>query len=433
MANWFSRFQGKVLVISLTGLFVAGSAMAGGIINKSNQSADYFRTLSRNAATDYADIASYNPAGIMQMEDGLYGKVDALYIAKDYSNDVPGYGELDQDEPTIMPGIFTIYKQARWAGFFAFTIPGGGGELDYSDGNARTVDLASGVAAMANSRFPAGTPPNLLYKNIDPGELKVKKSDVYGFTLGGSLAINDVWSVALGTRYSTGIREFDGEATISAQTTVPGTNDPLNPELHLEEDADGWAGIVGVNYAPNEKFNAALTYISNTRMEYEMDVKKDTLGIAPSLDFADGSKRRIDIPGQLGFGASYRFLPDWKFDLSYTYYLEKDADIDTYKNEGNSWDLGLSTEYTFNPQWKASIGYQRTEIHLSDDQQINEPEEPKLDANTFGTGFVWSPTPDWDLTLGAAYVMYDEVEDNRDIEYDKTVWSVSAGIQYRFF
>ncbi|MFP4049976.1 MAG: OmpP1/FadL family transporter, partial [Desulfovermiculus sp.] len=311
--------------------------------------------------------------------------------------------------------------------------PGGGGELDYTDGNARTVRLASGVAAMANSKFPAGTPDNLLYTNIDPGELKVKKSDVYGFTLGGSLAINDVWSVALGTRYSTGIREFDGEATISAQDTVPGTNDPLNPELHLEEDADGWAGIVGVNFAPNEKFNAALTYISNTKMEYEMDVKKDTLDIAEDLDFADGSKRRIDIPGQLGFGASYRFLPDWKFDLSYTYYLEKGADIDTYENEGNSWDLGLSTEYRFNPQWKASVGYQRTEIHLSDDQQINEPEEPKLDANTFGTGFVWSPTPDWDVTLGAAYVMYDEVKDERDIEYEKTVWSVSAGIQYRFF
>ncbi|MDZ7758868.1 MAG: outer membrane protein transport protein [Desulfovermiculus sp.] len=414
-------------------VFLAGSAMAGGIINKSNQSADYFRTLSRNAATDYADIASFNPAGIMQMEDGLYGKVDALYIAKDYSNDVPGYGKLDQDEPTIMPGVFTIYKQERWAGFFAFTIPGGGGELDYTDGNARTVDLAKGVAAMANSRFPAGTPSNLLYTNIDPGELKVKKSDVYGFTLGGSLAINDVWSVALGTRYSTGVREFDGEATISAETTIPGTNDPLNPELHLEEDADGWAGIVGVNYAPNEKFNAALTYISNTKMEYKMDVKKDTLGIAPSLDFADGSKRRIDIPGQLGFGASYRFLPDWKFDLSYTYYLEKDATIDTFENEGNSWDLGISGEYTFNEHWKTSLGYMRTEVKLSDNQQINEPEEPKLDANTIGAGLVWSPTQAWDFTLGSAYVMYDEVKDDRGIEYDKTVWSVSAGIQYRFF
>jgi long-chain fatty acid transport protein len=123
MGHWFSRLEGKVLVISLTVFFLAGPALAGGIINKSNQSADYFRTLSRNAATDYADIAAFNPAGIMQMEDGLYGKVDALYIAKDYSNDVPGYGELDQDEPTIMPGIFNHLQAGTMGRIFCLHHP----------------------------------------------------------------------------------------------------------------------------------------------------------------------------------------------------------------------------------------------------------------------------------------------------------------------
>ncbi len=433
MTRCFSRFQGGFWIGALAVLLLSGSATAGGIINKQNQSADYIRTLSRHAATDYADIVSYNPAGVMQMEDGLYGKLDGMYIAKDYSNDVPGYGNLDQNEPSIVPGLFTVYKQDKWAGFFAFTIPAGGGKLDFTDGNARTVDLASGVAAMANSQFPAITPSNLLYTQIDPGQIEVKRCWTYGFTFGGSYAINDAWSVALGTRYSTGVREFDGEATISAQTTIPGINDPLTPSLHLEEDADGWAGIVGVNYAPNDRFNTALTFISNTKMEYEMDVKEDSLGIAPSLGFADGSKRRIDIPALLGFGASYRFLPEFKVDLSYTYYLEKDATIDTYENEGNSWDLAISGEYTFNEHWKASLGYMRTKVELSDNQQINEPEEPKLSANTLGTGLVWSPTSDWDFTLGGIYVMYDEVKDDRGIEYDKEVWSLAAGIQYRFF
>jgi long-chain fatty acid transport protein len=426
----------KVLVVLTTAMMVllgAGSAMAGGIINKQNQSADYMRTLNRNAATDYADIASYNPAGIMQMEDGLYGKLDVMYFDKDYSNDVPGFGELDQNEPSIIPGLFTIYKQEKWAGFFAFTIPAGGGNLDYKDGNARTVALARGVAEMANSRFPAGTPPSFLYSQIDPGEIEVKKSSVYGFTLGTSFAFNDEWSIALGARYSTGVREFEGQATISAETTVPGTNDPLNPKLHLEEDADGWAGILGVNYSPTDRFNTALTFISNTKLDYEMDVKEDSLGIAPALGFADGSKRRIDIPGLLGWGASYKVLPDLKLDVNYTYYLEKDADIDTYTNEGNSWDLGFSAEYTFSPAWKASLGYLRTDVNVSDNEQIEEPEEPKLDANTVAAGLVWSPGQAWDLTLGGAYVMYDEVEDDQGIEYDKTVWNVAIGLQYKFF
>jgi len=176
-----------------------------------------------------------------------------------------------------------------------------------------------------------------------------------------------------------------------------------------------------------------LTFISNTKMEYDVTVNRDTLGIAPSIGFADGSQRRIDIPGLLGFGISYRFLPELKVDLNYTYYLEEDAEIDTYQDEGNSWDLGLSAEYTFNPRWKASLGYLMTNIKVADDQQINEPEEPKLDANALSAGVVWSATPDWAVTFGGAYIWYDSVTDSRGIEYGKTVTNLSVGVQYRFF
>ena len=310
--------------------------------------------------------------------------------------------------------------------------------MNYKNGDARTVALASGVAANANAQLAAGGVPSLFYYDqIDPGFLEVKQSTVYGFTLGGSYAINDMWSLAAGVRYSTGVREFDGQATISATNPLDmgagQINAPLTPSLNLEEDADGWAGILGVNFAPNDKLNTALTLISNTKMDYEMDVKRDTLGIAPALGFADGSKRRIDIPGLLGFGISYRFLPQLKVDLNYTLYLEEDAEIDTYEDEGNSWDLGLAAEYTFNPQWKASIGYLLTNIKVADDQQINEPEEPKLDANTIAAGAVWSPLNNLSLTFGGAYVMYDDVTDSQNVKYAKTVWNASVGVQYRFF
>ncbi len=435
MKGRFIKLSMGVLAITLPVLLMAGAAMAGGIINKQNQSTDYVRSLTRHAATDYADIASYNPAGIMQMEDGLYGKFDVMYGAKDYSNNVPGFGELSQDEPSTIPAVFGVYKKKKWAGFFAFTIPAGGGELDYENGNARTVALASGVAAGANAQLAgAGAPPAFFYNQIDPGRLKVTESSVYGFTLGGSYAINDMWSLALGARYSTGTRAYEGEATVSATNPLPGgLNAPITAELEIEQEADGWAGILGVNFAPNDKLNTALTYISNTRMKYDVEVKKDTLGIAPAIGFADGSSRRTDIPALLGFGISYRFIPAFKVDLNYTYYLEEAADIDTFDDEGNSWDLGISGEYTFSPQWKASLGYMRTDIKLSDDQQINEPEEPKLDANAIAGGFVWTVIPKLDLTMGALYVGYDDVTDSRGINYDKTVWIISGGIQYRFF
>jgi len=416
----------------------ASPLYAGGIINKNNQSADYMRTLNRSAATDYPDIAVYNPAGIMKMENGAYGKIDALYFSKDYSNDVPGFGKLNSDKPSIIPGAFALYKRDRWAGFFAFTIPGGGGELDYKDGNARTVGLAQGVAANANGLLgAAGVPATFFYDQIDAMELEVKQSSVLGFTFGGSFALNDMFSFAAGVRYATGTREFDGMATISATNPAPsppfppGANAPLSPSLRLEEDASGWAGILGVNFA-YDKFNGAVTFISNTKMDYKMNVRRDTLGIAPALGFADGSRRRIDIPGQLGFGASYQFLPQLKVDVNYVLYLESSASIDTYTDEGNSWDLGLTAEYIFSPKWKASLGYLYTDIKVDDEQQINEPEEPKLGANTFGAGVVFSPTPAWDITFGGAYVMYRSVTDSMGIEYDKKVWNLAAGVTWKF-
>ena len=60
----------KVLIgITTFSLVLAGtatSAYAGAVVNKTNWSAEYIRTLNRNAATDYADIAAFNPAGTVK-------------------------------------------------------------------------------------------------------------------------------------------------------------------------------------------------------------------------------------------------------------------------------------------------------------------------------------------------------------------------------
>ena len=113
-----------------------------------------------------------------------------------------------------------------------------------------------------------------------------------------------------------------------------------------------------------------------------------------------------DIPGQLGFGISYKFLPQLNVALNYVLYLEKSATIEPSPAKATAGTSGITAEYTFSPQWKASVGYLYTDIKLPDDQQIKQPEEPKLNANTFGGGVVFSPTPKWDITFGGAYVNY---------------------------
>ncbi len=410
--------------------FIALPLFAGGIVNKQNQSADYLRTLNRHAATDYADIAVYNPAGIMKMENGAYAKLDIMYFAKDYSNTVPygfggfsqAFGRLSSDEPSIIPGLFAVLKEDRWGAFFALTIPAGGGELDYDRGDARTLLLSSGIAS--SPLVPSG-----VYDMISNHSLEVKQSSVLGFTLGGSVAITKRLSIAAGIRYADGIREFDGETVLSNSA---GFAPDLAARLNIEQEDDGWCQFIGLNYAPNTKLNAAVTYFTKTKMEYENSVKTDTLGLAPIIGFADGSKTRIDIPALLGCGVSYKLLPELKVDVNYVHYFESNATNDTFAGEDDGYDMGISLEYTFSSQLKGSLGYMHTSVNLATNQQINEPEEPKLSANTVSTGAVWSYSPAFDVTFGAMVVAYDDVKDSLGITYDKEVWNVSMGAQWKF-
>jgi long-chain fatty acid transport protein len=420
------------LIITLGVMHLAAAPLyAGGIINKQNQSADYVRTLNRNAATDYADIAVFNPAGIAKMpDDGLYVKLDAMYFNKDYSNTVPGFGKLDQDEPSIIPGFFSIYKRKKWGGFFALTIPAGGGKLDFDDGSARTVLIGTGISRLFN--LGSGGLTNYA---ISDQSIKVRESTVYGFNFGGTYAVTDWLSVAAGARYSTGKRSFKGDLTLTDRNGL-GPAAPL--KLKIDQTADGWAGILGVNVALlDDRLNAALTYFSNTKLNYKNDVNRDTVlpngsKLSDVIGFSDNDKRRIDIPALLGFGVSYRFLPQLKVDLNYTRYFEEAAKIDTFKRVGNSWDLGLSAEYRFSPKWMVSAGAMHTDIGLDDDQQINEPEEPKLDAKSLAAGVVYNPLEKLTFTFGGAKIWYDSVTDANNIKYKKEVWSLVLGSQYRF-
>ena len=145
----------KILVVLCVAGFIVSLAsplMAGGIVNKQNLSSEYLRTISRNAATDAADVTVYNPAGVMKMEDGIYGNLGLFYASKKYNNEIGGT-DYDSDEPSLIPGLFALYKQDKWAGFFAFTIPGGGGKVDYKDGDATTLGLAQAIILSGATPF----------------------------------------------------------------------------------------------------------------------------------------------------------------------------------------------------------------------------------------------------------------------------------------
>lgn len=396
--------------------FVTSPLWAGGIVNKQNFSAEYLRTFSRNAATDAADAAVFNPAGVMKMENDIYVNLGIFYAAKDYSNTVPGLGELDSDIPSIIPGFFALYKQDQWAGFFAFTIPGGGGKVDYKDGNATTAAIAGGIIA--------GAPPGV-FTGINSMNLK-GNSAYYGYNFGSAYAINDMISVSAGLRYVDAFKEADG--SVNLITALP-INSTFN--VDFEQTANGWGGFLGVNIAPSDELNIGVRFETATKLDFESDVKEDTAGVLPALGFADGTKQREDLPGLIGLGVAYKVTPNLKVDLSYTYYLEKSAKWEgRLKDAGDSYDLAIAAEFAFTPQLRASLGYMLTNTGVSADDML--PEAPELDANTICGGIAWDPIENMTLNFAVLNSFYDSATTSSGVKYEKSIFGFGIGVEWKF-
>ncbi len=428
-----------IVVLGVIGLLCASVSplWAGGIINKSNLSADYFRSLTRHGSTDAADIVAFNPAGVMKMGNGFYTKLDVLYISKDYGNEVPDYlptpgedGDFKSDEPSIVPGFFSVYKQDKWAGFFAVTVPGGGGKVVYNEGNARTSILG------ANFIINGGG----AYTGIESMYLEANSVDL-GFTLGGAYAINEMFSVAGGLRFVDAKQEFKGNVQLTA-LPIPGIE--TNYRVDLERTATGWGYFLGLNVAPVDQLNIGILYQSNTDLDYKSKVAEDNspgAAITNGVGWPDGSKEREDLPGILGLGVSYKILPQLRVEIDYTRYLEENAKFGAsrFDTAGDSWEVGTSLTYTFNPQWRASIGYLHTDIEGMESTDLL-PEAAELDAKTIGLGAVYSPTDQWQFSFGYTNVNYDSVTTEATSSrapmgstLKKDVWAISVGAQYRWF
>jgi long-chain fatty acid transport protein len=398
---------------------------AGGIENKTNWSAEWVRTLNRNAATDSADAVSYNPAGVMKMDNGLYLNASGQYAFKDYSDTVHGT-KYETTEPDIVPSLFALYKQDKWAAYGAVTIVVAGGKVDYDNGDATTLGLANNIITTFNTLFP-GPPPaftGILNQHLEG------KSYFIGYTIGGAYKINDLISVSLGARWVDASRDFKGFATLGG-----GSFGTQTYAVDYDETGHGWGGIIGVNLSPMDELDIGVRFETKTSIELVTGVTTDTV---PGGLVTNGAKRNRDLPALLGVGVSYKFTPKLRLEADLTYYFNQNAGWDdnpvtlaneTQKDDG--YDVGIACEYTFNPKWKASVGYMYTYVGINPDNMSIET--PELDASTIAGGVAFNPTPNWGINLGVLKTFYKDATTSTGIKFEKDVVIVGLGVQYKFF
>jgi long-chain fatty acid transport protein len=444
--KWRRVKMRKVLIgIAIFSLVLAGAAsvFAGAVINKTNWSAEYIRTLNRNAATDYADIAAFNPAGTVKMADGLTINGSVQYLDKDYKNRVNGM-RFKSDKSSTFPGVFAVYKKDRWTLFGSFTFVGGGGEVDWDKGNASTMLIGTGVTLKAdrtvNGMVEAGggdpAPLFTYYGTLTHQDIWAKSYDL-GYALGGAYAINDIFSVSAAIRYVDGTIEAKGSVTSTPTPTGAFLGgEPVTRDIDFDQDADGWGAIFGVNIAPNERLNIGARFETKTDLEFDTNIKKGEDVLEEALGIVDGGKYNEDLAPSLGVGVSYWLTEKLRAETNLTLYFNGEADWEGKENDVDTgYDAGIALEYVFNDKFTASIGYLHTETGI--DPEDMKPENPELDANTFAGGLAYAYNQKFHVNLGIGYSAYEDDDfvsstTGAKVEYEKDITFYALGLEYRF-
>ena len=404
---------------------LATTVQAGGVDNKTNWSAEYIRTLNRNAATDYADIAAYNPAGTVKLEEGFIINGSIQYLAKDYKNDINGTS-FESDEASYIPGIFGVYNNKKWSLYGAFSNYGGGGKVDYSKGNVSTFGIAAGL--LGNPLCP---PYTGTCSNFGSQELTAE-SYYLGYTIGAAYNVNDMFSFSVGLRYIDAHREADGSVTV----WDAGYAESYTASVNYEQDDNGWGGIFGVNIAPNDKLNIAMRYEMETNLDLEATVHEGAAILEnPDINIINGQSKPRDLPAIFALGLSYNFTDKLRVETDLTYYFNKNADWDGAEdNVDNGYDVGIVLEYRFSDKLLGSAGYMYTKLGMDPDYML--PENPELDANTIGAGIAYAFNEKFHTNISVGNSFYTDdsfVSDTgAKIEYQKNVFFLALGLEYRF-
>lgn len=408
-------------ITTVTGVF------AGAVDNKTNWSAEYIRTLARNAATDYADIAAYNPAGTVKLQEGFTVNGSIQFLTKDYTNSINGR-DFDSDEPSYIPGIFGVYNRGKWSLFGAFSNYGGGGKVDFSEGNATTAAIALGIILNpATGGF---------YDTPGPQRLNAE-SRYLGYSFGGAFSINKMFSVSLAARYIDAFKKATGSVTVSSSTApdIPGQN-PLTANVAFEQDGSGWGGIIGFNFAPNDALNIGLRYETETDLDFTAKVYQDTVNVLPTMGIVSNQSITRNLPALLGVGISYKINDRLRLEGDVTYYFNEDADWSGAEaNVDDGYDLGIALEYRFNEKLLGSVGFLHTKLGMEPLYML--PENPELDANTVGAGIAYAISEKLHTNISIGNSFYEDDSfvsplSGATIEYSKNVFFLALGLEYRF-
>lgn len=402
-----------------------------------NQSADFIRIFSRNACTDSADAANYNPAGTAFLADGLWMQINSQTAFKNDSQKVVSTGkEYTDNEPMwFVPSIFGVYKKGQFAGFLYSTVLAGGGAADFRNG------------IVSQTKLGALLPPDIV---VDSRAIVTLAH--LGYALGGAYRINDMLSIALAGRFVYALKLISLQNDIifpddTAYGAFAGNRYPKDVEYN--DTAKGFGGIISIDVKPAGNLNIGIRYETQTNLTFKADVSKDgsnpALAAAPGVGFllsgpvlpllgiSDGRKEKKNLPALFAFGADCWITPEFKGSIGGNYYFIKQADEgkDGYDDDyENGWETHTGIEYKVTSDLAASMGYSYNKRGGSEKTYTDT--DMSLDIHSFGLGVKYAVSERLDVSLGSAYYFFvPGKNEDKTVEYRGEVFVIALAVQYR--
>ncbi|MGL6024332.1 MAG: hypothetical protein ACRC0F_06930, partial [Cetobacterium sp.] len=296
------KFKQKLVTL---GLLIGANAFGGSIDYLSQQDAEYLAHPAMVGKIG-ASGAYYNPAGLVWLEDGLYIQVNSQTHLKDYSMEYNGEKFKSDKASPVVPSLQMVKKDGDTAYFFHAGAIAGGGSVAYNGGIATFPNIADRFQNVLGENFDS---------NFISGSTIHGKSYYVAFQGGVARKFNESWSGAVGLRLVDAERKFKGEGNF--EISLKDYKElKINPKFDIDSErtAFGASGIFGLNYHPNDKFNLAMRYETETKLDFnnkESNLKKgfnDSVGDLGDV-FYDIIGKDAAIKQWMSEGSGERNLP----------------------------------------------------------------------------------------------------------------------------
>lgn len=400
----------------------ASALMAGGVNTNNNLSAEYCKTLNRQASLD-PDAAFYNPAGTALMQDGLYLDISNQTVWQPMTLNVRGgdasvYAGLSRGEYNghkyawYYPALYLVYKKDAWAVSLVLSALGGGGSAEFNDG-LQMIDV------MLNSRIGMGKDINALFfqlaGTVPIGQYVFSKfsgdSAVYYGQANFSYAvIKDKLSLALGARFLLGMSTYDAKIWAPGGSSYGGLI-PMGSDFHSEQKGTSYGLVIGISAKPIKNLTIGLKGEWNAPLRLAAKSHDDLIVGLVNSGYQNNGRTHMQMPANIAAGISYTiegFTISPAFIYSFCQYAQmKQAE----KGFTGGIDAGVGFDYTFKDV-PLNIGwgymFSTDGARPSGRNQLNE----ELDSHSVSLGFSWTFNNMVKLTLSELYTHYMPVNVN---------------------